>query len=145
MKYKYRAFCVALLLIVLIISFASCGDKTSADGKAVAEYLQWFEYPENLPIYSIEKAEFKDEVFYYISRGPYDSLDPETVDLIVVYYPSQKTYKTRFWLDMEYGLNTEVKEQWEKRESTAKSIHVFTKEEIEAVRNEAIEYCKSKQ
>ena len=133
----------AIALIILFISIFTSSYKKDIDVRAVADYIQWFDQPENVVIYSIEKAVFKNTVFYYISRGAYNFSDPYKVDLIVVYYPESNTFQTFFLQDMEYGLHTDIKEQWESREKSARSVHVFTEEEIEAVRKHSIEYLNS--
>ena len=143
MKNKIR-FLSFILLSFLLVAFPSCGDKYSADAKALANYMQFFDQPENLPILSMEKAEFSNEVYYYISRGPYDSTDPDAIDLIIVYNKETKTYKRCFLLDIQFGLNADVGKQWESRSTSAISTHVFTDEEIESVTAEAIDYCKTK-
>ncbi len=143
MKRQVR-FLQFFLVVMLCFSFCACRPFVSQDARALAEYLQWFDEPEKLPIIAFEKAEFDDEIMYYLDRGPYEEGDTESVKLIIVYNKSTGIYKNCFLLDMQYGLNPDVKEQWEARDKTSKNMHVFSEEEISAIAKEAAEYCKSK-
>ena len=136
-----KMICAVIALLLIVPAVVSCGAGYSLDARALAEYLQYFDRPEELPIIAFEKAEFKGAVYYYLDRGPYEPDDEASVKMILVYDVASKTFKNNFWLDMEYGLRPEVLEQWKKRDKEAKSVHIFTRAEIDDLVKEAIEYC----
>lgn len=140
MKKSLRILCLVLLWLTLF-SLASCGSGAD-DAKALANYLQYFDEPGSVPIHAYEKAEFMEAVYYYLDRGACEPDDPESVKLIIVYDKKQKTYTNYFVVDMEYGLHTEFLTRWEGRQYNAKSITVFSEEEIRSIVEKAAEYCK---
>ena len=134
-----------VLTIIMLTGFASCGKTYSDDTIAIAGYLNFFDRPEDVTVNRIEKWEFENEIIFYLSRDKYDEHDADEVELLLVYYPSSKETKTAFFLDMEYGMNPDIKALWDSRETKAISSHVFSDDEVASVITEVIEYCsKSK-
>ena len=130
-----------LLIAVTLFGFSSCGKKYSDDAIAIAGYLQYFDKPENVIVNKIEKCVFADETIYYVSRSKYQELEADEIELLIVYYPSSRTTKTAFFLDMEYGMHADIKALWDSRDTKATSTHVFSADEIKSVTAEASEYC----
>lgn len=133
----------ALLVVFMLFGISSCGKKYSDDVIAIAGYLQYFDQPENVVIYKLEKSEFADETIYYVSRGKYDEYDSaDEIELLIVYDPSSKTTETAFFLDMEYGMHSDIKALWDSREIIATSSYEFSDEEIKSIIAEVAEYCQ---
>ena len=131
---------VSLLLVVFsLFSFSACRLIYSDDVVTLAEYLKYFDKPEDVVINKLERVEFEKTTIYYMSWSEYQESDEDEVELLIVY----ESYKVKncFMLDMEYGAHPDIKALWDSRETKAISSYTYSAEEIEKLVSEVADYC----
>ena len=133
---------VSLLLVVFsLFSFSACRLIYSDDVVTLAEYLKYFDKPEDVVINKLERVEFKNKTIYYMSRSEYQELDEDETELLIVYDHESDKVKNCFMLDMEYGMYSDIKSLWDSRETKAISSYTYSAEEIKTLVSDVADYC----
>ena len=133
---------VSLLLVVFsLFSFSACRLIYSDDVVTLAEYLKYFDKPEDIVINKLERVEFENTTIYYVSRSEYQELEEDEIELLIVYDHKSDTVKNSFMLDMEYGMNPDIKALWDSRETKAVSSYTYSAEEIKTLVSDVADYC----
>ena len=132
---------VSLLLVVFsLFSFSACRLIYSDDVVTLAEYLKYFDKPEDIVINKLERVEFENTTVYYMLWSEYQ-LESGEVELLIVYDHESYKVKNCFMLDMEYGAHPDIKALWESRETKAVSSYTYSAEEIKTLVSEVADYC----
>ena len=132
---------VSLLLVVFsLFSFSACRLIYSDDVVTLAEYLKYFDKPEDIVINKLERVEFENTTVYYMLWSEYQ-LESDEVELLIVYDHESYKVKNCFMLDMEYGAHPDIKALWESRATKANSSYTYSAEEIKTLVSEVADYC----
>ena len=133
---------VSLLLVVFsLFSFSACRLIYSDDVVTIAEYLKYFDNPEDVVINKLERVEFENKTIYYMSRSEYQELEAEEIELLIVYDHESDKVKNAFMLDMESGMHSDIKSLWDSRETKAISSYTYSAEEIKTLVSDVADYC----
>ena len=138
---KLKKSVAVALAVILIFSFSACRLIYSDDVVSIAEYLKHFDKPEDVVINKLERVEFENKTIYYMSRGKYQELDKDEIELLIVYDHETDEVKNYFMLDMESGMHSDIKTLWDSRETKAKSSYTYSEEEIKQLIVEVADYC----
>ena len=76
-----------------------------------------------------------------MSRSEYQELEEDEIELLIVYDHKSDTVKNSFMLDMEYGMNPDIKALWDSRETKAVSSYTYSAEEIKTLVSDVADYC----
>ena len=130
-----------LLVVILLFSFSACRLIYSDDVVTLAEYLKYFDNPEDVVINKLERVEFEKTTIYYMSWSEYQESDEDEVELLIVYNHESYKVKNCFMLDMEYGEHPDIKALWDSRETKAISSYTYSAEEIKTLVSDVADYC----
>lgn len=138
---KKVKFVSLLLVVILFFSFSACRLIYSDDVVTLAEYLKYFDNPEDVVINKLERVEFENKTIYYMSRSEYQELEAEEIELLIVYDHESDKVKNAFMLDMESGMYSDIKSLWDSRETKAISSYTYSAEEIKTLVSDVADYC----
>ena len=138
---KKVKFVSLLLVVILFFSFSACRLIYSDDVVTLAEYLKYFDNPEDVVINKLERIEFENKTIYYMSRSEYQELEAEEIELLIVYDHESDKVKNAFMLDMESGMHSDIKSLWDSRETKAISSYTYSAEEIKTLVSDVADYC----
>ena len=124
-----------------MFGFSACRLIYSDDVVTIAEYLKYFDKPEDVVINKLERVEFENKTIYYMSRSEYQELDEDETELLIVYDHESDKVKNAFMLDMESGMHSDIKSLWDSRETKAISSYTYSAEEIKTLVSDVADYC----
>ena len=138
---KKVKFVSLLLVVISLFTISGCRLIYSDDVVSIAEYLKHFDRPEDVVINKLERVEFENTTIYYMSWSEYQELEEDEIELLIVYDHKSDTVKNSFMLDMEYGMNPDIKALWDSRETKAVSSYTYSAEEIKTLVSDVADYC----
>lgn len=133
-----------VLVVISLFNFSACRLIYSDDVVSIAEYLKHFDKPEDVVINKLERVEFENKTIYYMSRGKYQELDEDEIELLIVYDHESDEVKNCFMLDMESGMHSDIKTLWDSRATKATSSYTYSAEEIKTLVSDVADYCDSR-